>query len=94
MYSLPAYGRMVADPHRFNAYRDALESAVRPGDVAVDLGAGPGVFSLLAAHAGARRVFAVESDASVEWLRGLALEQGLADRVTVIRGSSKGLELP
>ncbi|MCG8456120.1 MAG: 50S ribosomal protein L11 methyltransferase, partial [Holophagales bacterium] len=70
-YSLPAYGRMVADPIRFGAYRRALEARVRPGDVVVDLGAGPGIFALVASRLGVSRVWALEPDAVAEVARDL-----------------------
>ncbi len=93
MYSLPAYGQMVADRVRFDAYRSALEHAVNADSVVADLGAGPGVFALLAAKAGARKVYAVESDAVLEWLRPLARDNGLEDKIEIIRGRSVEVEL-
>ncbi len=62
MYSLRDYGAMIADVGRFSAYAKAIARAVRSGDTVVDIGCGPGVFSLLACRAGARRVFAIESE--------------------------------
>jgi ribosomal protein L11 methylase PrmA len=41
---------------------DVLESAVRPGDRWIDIGAGSGILSLAAAACGAREVVAVEMD--------------------------------
>ncbi|MEM8994221.1 MAG: 50S ribosomal protein L11 methyltransferase [Acidobacteriota bacterium] len=77
MYSLPDYGRMLAEPSRFGAYRRALERAVKPGDVVIDLGAGPGVFALLAARAGADTVYAIEPDPVVALVGELAAANGL-----------------
>ncbi len=84
---------MVADRARFDAYRSALERAISEDCLVADLGAGPGVFSLLAAKAGARKVFAVESDPSVEWLRSLAEENGCGQRIEVIRADSREVHL-
>ncbi len=53
---------MVADRHRTGAYVEALRRAVRPGSFVLDIGAGCGVFSLVACRLGARRVVAVEPD--------------------------------
>src|SRR6267154_980857 len=62
MYSLRDFGAMIADAGRFGAYAKAIAAAVHPGDTVAEIGCGPGVFSLLACRAGARRVFAIVSD--------------------------------
>ena len=92
MYSLTAYGRMIADRARRRAYAGALEQAVRPGCSVLDLGAGPGVFALLAARLGAAEVYAVEPDDSIEVARRLAAAHGLDDRVRFFRGRSADFE--
>ena len=88
------YARMFADPVRGAAYLSAVRESVRPGMVVADVGAGPGVLGIYAATLGARRVFLVEPDASVNAARALAEENGVADRVEVIRASSTEIELP
>jgi len=52
--------RCLADGERTNAFRDAIEMAVKPGDVVLDLGSGSGIMAVLAARAGAAQVFAIE----------------------------------
>lgn len=52
--------RCLADNERTLAFKDAIERAVKPGDVVLDLGTGSGVMALFAAKAGARTVYAVE----------------------------------
>ena len=84
---------MLADPVRGSAYLAAVREAVRPGMVVADVGAGPGVLGIYAATLGARRVFLVEPDASVNAARALAAENGVADRVEIIRATSTGIEL-
>lgn len=85
---------MLADPVRAPAYLAAVRESVRPGMVVADVGAGPGVLGIYAATLGARRVFLVEPDASVNAARALAIENGVADRVEVIRAPSTDVELP
>ena len=58
MYSVRDFGEMISDAGRFGSYAKAIARAVRPGDTVAEIGCGPGVFSLLACRAGARRVFA------------------------------------
>jgi protein arginine N-methyltransferase 1 len=93
MYDLSSYGRMIADP-RTEAYRLALARAITPDTVVLDIGAGPGIFSLLAARLGARRVYAVEPDESLELARRLAAENGLQDRIEFFPHFSREVTLP
>ena len=85
---------MLADPVRGSAYLAAVRESVRPNMVVADIGAGPGVLGVYAATLGARRVFLVEPDASVHAALALAGENGVADRVEVIRSASTDVELP
>ena len=93
-YTMEEYARMLADPVRAPAYRAAVRESVRPGMVVADVGAGPGVLGIYAATLGARRVFLVEPDASVNAAHALAVENGVADRVEVMRAPSSEIELP
>lgn len=52
--------RCLADVERTDAFQKSIEATVKPGDVVLDLGSGSGIMALLAARAGAGRVFAVE----------------------------------
>ena len=94
MYSLRHYGAMIADAGRFNAYAKAIARAVRPGDTVADIGCGPGVFSLLACRAGARRVFAIESENCIQFARELAAANGFTDRIEFVQSDSRKTELP
>lgn len=94
MYSLADYGSMIADPHRIGPYSEAIARAVRPGDVVADIGCGPGLFSLLACRAGARRVFAIDMQGIVEFGRELAKINGFADRIQFLEGDSRQVNLP
>ena len=93
-YTMEEYARMLADPVRGATYLAALRRSVKPGMVVADIGAGPGVLGIYAAALGARRVFLVEPDASVNAAYALAAENGVADRVEVIRAASSAIELP
>lgn len=63
---------MLSDSRRNATYRAAIAGAV-PGRVVWDLGAGVGPMSLYAMEAGARRVYAIETDRDAyQYLRRLA----------------------
>jgi len=94
MYSLRAYGEMISDAGRFDAYASAISRAVRPGDVVLEIGCGPGVFSLLACRAGAKRVYAIETDDVIHLAEQLASANGLADRIKFLQSDSRRTELP
>lgn len=94
MYSLEQFANMFSDPLRMDAYRGAIAKYVRPGNVVVDLGCGPGVFALLACKAGARRVYAIDLNGIVDFGRHLAAANGMADRIHFLCGDSRQIHLP
>jgi type I protein arginine methyltransferase len=93
-YSLRDFGNMLADAPRFSAYSAAIAKAVRPGDVVLEIGCGPAVFAMLATRAGARRVFAVETEDIVDFARQLAAANNLSDRIEFFQCDSRKLTLP
>ena len=88
-YSVFSYGQMVSCEPRMSAYADALRAAVTPGCTVFDIGAGPGVFSILACQFGAGSVIAIEPDNSIELLRQFARDNGYSDRIEIFQGHSK-----
>ena len=94
MYSLRAYGDMISDRGRFDAYANAIARAVRPGDVLLEIGCGPAVFALLACRAGAARVYAIETEDVVHLAKQLASANGLAERIKFLQSDSRRTELP
>ena len=94
MYGLTDYCAMVADPVRMDAYRRALERAVTPDSVVLDLGTGIGVFAVLARRYGARRVFAVEPGDVVRLAERIAEDSGVADGIEFIQEMSTRITLP
>jgi protein arginine N-methyltransferase 1 len=94
MYSVSAYGKMVADAPRMEAYVSALRQAVKPGSVVVDIGSGPGLFALLACQMGARRVYAIEPANVIELARQAAIANGYEERLVCIQDYSTRVSLP
>ena len=85
---------MIRDRVRTEAFRRAIDSAVRPGDIVLDVGAGSGILSLFAARAGAARVYAVEQTSVAVLAQQLATANGVAEVVRVIQGDVTEVELP
>ncbi len=85
---------LIADEKRTNAFREAIARVVRPGDIVVDLGCGSGILSFFACQAGASRVYAIDQTHAADVASLLTRHFGLSDRLTVLHGEAKTLELP
>lgn len=83
---------MVLDRVRTELFAEAIRRTVKPGDVVLDVGTGSGVLALLAAKAGARRVFAVERGDAHLLARRHVEENGLADVVEVLHVDLKDVD--
>jgi len=94
MYTISMYGFMIADNARMDAYVEALRRAVKPDSIVVDIGAGTGVFALLAGRFGARRVYAIEPADAIQVAREIAAANGYADRIEFIQKLSTEVTLP
>jgi type I protein arginine methyltransferase len=92
-YRLSDYGSMIQDRIRTDAYAEAINVAVKPGSVVLDIGTGTGVFALLAARAGARKVIAVESSELIQVARETAAANGLESTIEFVHGLSTDLDL-
>jgi protein arginine N-methyltransferase 1 len=94
MYSIASYGSMVADTIRMRAYIEALEQAIKPNDVVLDLGAGTGIFSIIACQLGARKVYAIDPNDAILVAKNIAAANGCADRIEFIHDLSTKINLP
>ena len=94
MYSINAYGDMITNGVRMDAYVRALRQAVKPGHVVLDIGTGTGIFALLACRMGARRVYAIEPSNAIDVAREIAQANGCADAIEFIQGLSTEVTLP
>jgi SAM-dependent methyltransferase len=94
MYTISQFGNMYMNKARLDAYAAALRQAVTPDSIVLDVGAGTGIFALLACRYGARRVYAVEPDDAINLARTLAAANGYSDRLTCIQSLSTKVTLP
>jgi type I protein arginine methyltransferase len=92
-YSLSSYGDMIVD-NRIEPYVQALQAAVQPGSVVLDIGTGTGFFAVLACQFGAKRVYAIEPDDAIIVARQVAIDNGYADKIEFIQAISTQVNLP
>ncbi|MEW6364538.1 MAG: 50S ribosomal protein L11 methyltransferase [Acidobacteriota bacterium] len=85
---------MLQDRVRVAALQRAITAAVQPGDVVLEIGTGTGLLAILAARAGARRVYAIEMTEMVEVAREMVRRNGLAAQIQILEGVSFEIELP
>lgn len=84
---------MVFDEVRNKAYGNVISKVVRPDSLVLDLGAGLGVLGLMAAAAGAQKVFLVDPAPVVSLGADLANQNGVGERIEVLRHRIEDLSL-
>lgn len=96
--SLPSwYMPMLLDKPRNDAYGTALDRALStaPGQTVLDIGAGCGLLSMMAARAGAARVVGCEMSLPIAKVGNEVIKRnGFDDRVTLINKDCRSLKLP
>ncbi len=80
---------MMNDARRNKAWDEALRRAIRPGMLVFEIGTGAGMLALMAARAGAEKVYTCESHPVIAQMAcELAAANGYGDRIEVIVGPS------
>ena len=88
------HNTMLTDKVRNKPLKKAISKALKPGMSFLDIGAGTGVWAILAAKLGAARVVAIETEESLIPIIGrVAQENGVADRIEIIHGRSNDVRL-
>jgi SAM-dependent methyltransferase len=88
------HGNMLFDATRNGVYERAIRSAVGPESVVLDLGAGLGLHGLMAAGAGARRVYLVEPHPVVQIAPAVANRAGVGENIVVLQQRIEEAPLP
>lgn len=87
---------MLKDQVRTLAYQRAIEN--NPNDfkdkIVLDIGAGTGILSIFAARSGAKHVYAIENAEIAYFAQEIIKQNGLSDKITVIKGKMEEIELP
>ncbi len=94
MYSIEDYGMMIKDSGRMEPYVQALQQAIKPGSVVLDIGTGTGIFAFLACKFGARQVYAIEPDSAVIVAQKLSQVNGFRKRIQFYQELSTKVNLP
>ena len=87
-YLLTSYGDMIVNEPRMSAYATALRQAITPGCKVLDIGAGPGIFALLACQFGAGSVVAIDPHDSILLVNEAARSNGFDDRIKIVHDLS------
>jgi len=83
---------MLADDSRNNQYEAAINKTVKSGDVVLDIGTGSGILAMMAVRAGAKHVFACESnDLLADAAREIVQLNGYNNQITIISKPSTAL---
>jgi len=90
-FNLDNHHVMLKDHVRVSTYRRAIEQAVQPGDVVMDLGCGTGILGFFAAKAGAEKVYAVEKRSDTIQIAEMIAQQNNITNVEFINGSTSSL---
>lgn len=91
---IEVHRRMLIDDARLEGYNAGLKAIIRPDDVVIDAGSGSGVLAVLAALAGARKVYALEQSGFADEIPQIAAASGVRDRIEVIRGDFSEIRTP
>merc|ERR1719452_339209 len=87
---------MLKDEVRTLTYRNSMthNKHLFKDKIVLDVGCGTGILSMFAAKAGAKKVIGVDMSSIVEHARNIVRENGLADKVEIIRGKIEEITLP
>jgi type II protein arginine methyltransferase len=87
------HAKMLSDTVRNDGYERALQRAVQPDSIVLDIGSGSGLLAMMAARAGARHVYTCEAVPAVaETAREIVASNGFADQITVLARHSSELD--
>lgn len=91
--NLEIHERMLADYVRLEAYAQGIHSAVRQGDVVVDLGCGTGILSMFAAQRNPQKIYAIDHADIIDLAKRVAQHHKI-DCIEFLKINSRSFSLP
>jgi len=87
---------MLKDEVRTLTYRNSMwhNKHLFKNKIVLDVGCGTGILSMFAAKAGAKMVIGVDMSGIVEQAKKIIENNGLSDKITIIRGKVEEITLP
>lgn len=83
------------DRKRVDYLRQAIKNTVQGGDVVVDAGSGSGLLGMIAAQAGAAKVYCLELNPDfLPVIEANATRNGIADRIIAVQADATTYQLP
>lgn len=93
--SIDLVTQCLTDKRRTEKFQEAIERVVKPGDVVLDSGTGSAVLALMAARAGAKKVYAIEYDPYIAKLAVQnVINNDLSEVVEIIVGDVRNVNFP
>lgn len=84
---------MVSDRPRTDAFAAAIKEAMEGGETVIDVGTGSGLLAMLAAKAGAKRVYALDQSTVAVAARETVERNGMAESIEVVNGNAADFQL-
>jgi len=85
---------LLAESRQQMGFKKEIERVVNPDSVVLDLGCGTGIHTLFACRAGAKKVYAVESESIIQIAKNVIAANGYSDRVEFVHADSRTVQLP
>lgn len=90
---LLVHKEMLDDRIRVSAFQEAIEKTVK-GKTVIDIGTGTGILAMMAARAGAKKVYAIESEDIIDCAKHIAKANHLDKNIFFIKSISYKADLP
>ncbi len=85
----------LIDKEKVVSFEKIIKKYIKPTDIVIDIGTGSGILALLAARAGASKVYAVEYDKFVTTTAQKNIEvSGYGNKIEILQGDARTLKYP